>query len=97
MKPVRELLGRKITIGGQEHVGWLPESAARPLPTPTEHLMLDLQILGDDQNGFLLQWEARDTSYSGDTWHQSIEDAIEQARLAFGIAPEEWRISEDTG
>lgn len=29
-----------------------------------------------------------------DTWHQSVEDAMEQARLEFGIVPLEWQLRE---
>jgi len=89
MGVVKQLRGRQIQFGGEEHSGWLPPGAAYPKPTAVENAVVDFEII-TSESGYLLQYASRNTSHSGDTWHQNLEDAIEQARCWFGIEPSEW-------
>jgi hypothetical protein len=34
---------------------------------------------------------SRNTTHYGDSWHKTLEDALEQARAEFGVRPEEFR------
>jgi hypothetical protein len=80
---------RKVQFGGEEHLGWLPEGAAIPAPTPPEIVTLDFEIQAAD-GGYLLIWQGTERRHCGDTWHASVDAAMEQAKVWFGIEPQEW-------
>jgi len=92
MRVVRRVLNRTVRFGGEEHSGWLPPGAAQPLPTPTINVLLNLEIVRGDGSGYFLQSSSTNISYVGDTWHESLEGAIEQAKFQFGIEPREWEV-----
>ena len=86
-----------FTFGGEEHNGWLPSEAVMPKPAPTERVLLDVMI-EQIEGGYLLVWAARPSatchdklaSKTGDTWHETIEDAESAAREYFGIDHGHW-------
>lgn len=86
-----------IHAGGQKHAGWLPCGAATPPPLPKRDVVLNLQIEEID-GGFLLLWELVEDSPDfpetslrcGDTWHQSVEQAKQQAEFEFGVPAGRW-------
>jgi hypothetical protein len=78
-----------VRFGGEEHVGWLPSDASQPLPTSVEIVRLNFEIQSMD-GGYLLVWQGSERRHCGDTWHASVGDALDQAKLCFGIEPEEW-------
>jgi hypothetical protein len=94
---VKKVEGWLFTFGGETHSGWLPPNAAIPLPTPVEHVVLDVTIEKCD-GGYLLEWAAKPTATSrellppkvGDSWHESIDDAETAAQEWFGIEREHW-------
>jgi hypothetical protein len=85
-----------IRFGGEEHSGWLPANAATPPPTPVEQAVVDFEI-SKVEGGYILAWYSRNTSHHGDLWYETLEDALEQASIDWGIRPEEWRIAECGG
>ena len=89
MKLVKQILDKQFIFGGEEPQGWLPPNAARPLPTPVRRAILDLRIY-EVEGGFSFEWVSRNTGDQGDTWHQTLEDALHQASFQFGIEPAEW-------
>ena len=89
MRVVRELRGRSVEFGGEEHRGWLPPMAATPLDTSIEIVSLDFEIRETD-GGYLLIWLGAESRHSGDTWHESVDDALQQAKLWFHVEPKEW-------
>jgi len=89
MKPVAQVKRWPHTFGGNKHEGWLPKNVPSPPPTPMTPVVLDLQILSDG-DGFILEWNARDHSRCGDTWHQTIDDAKRQAEDYFGVPRDRW-------
>ncbi len=96
MKILKQVLGKQIQFGGEEHHGWLPPNASLPPPTAIENAFLDIKILETD-GGFILEWISNNKNYSNDTWHEKIEDAESQAEYQFGIKSSEWELlSEDT-
>jgi hypothetical protein len=92
MRVVRRVLNRTVQFGGEEHSGWLPLCAAQPLPTPIIDVLLNLEIVIGDGSRYFLQYSSINTSYIGDTWHEDLEGAIEQARVQFGIEPREGEV-----
>ena len=85
-----KLDGREVTFGGEAPSGWLPEKAALPLPTPLERATLDFAIVEAEPGSFFLRWNEHSGRHAGDTWHPSVEEALEQAELSFGIVRAEW-------
>jgi hypothetical protein len=90
MAVIKRLIGVPIRFGGEEHSGWLPANAAMPLPTPVEDLLVDFEI-DELEVGYILAWYSRNSSHHGDSWHETLEDALEQASTEFGVRPEEWQ------
>jgi hypothetical protein len=65
----------------------LPKSAALPLATPLEPDVVDVRIL-EDFEGFILEFEFQHSSYANDSWHPTLEEAENEAKIQFGI--ESW-------
>ena len=89
MVVVKRLRGVEVQFGGEGPQGWLPPGAAQPRPTPVYVVTLDLEIL-DDGDEFILAWNGPSQDYCNDTWHRTLDAALEEARLRFGIEPSEW-------
>jgi hypothetical protein len=96
MVVIRRLLAVPLRFGGEEHSGWLPGNAATPRPTPIEEALVDFEII-EVEGGYILDWFSWNTSHHGDLWYETLEGALEQARLDFGIQPEEWHPVEPDG
>ena len=90
MAVIKRLLGVPVRFGGEEHSGWLPANAATPRPTPVEEALVDFEV-HEVEGGYILEWYSRNTSHHGDSWHETLDDVLEQARTEFGVRPEEWR------
>jgi hypothetical protein len=89
MTVIKRLMAVPVRFGGEEHSGWLPANAATPRPTPVEDALVDFEI-HKLEDGYILEWFSRNTGHHGDSWHETLEDALEQASTEFGVRPEEW-------
>lgn len=88
---VRELRNRKVRFGDPENPGWLPAGAAKPLPDDrTLNLRIEEEV-ERGHRGYLLIAETTNGEFLGDTWHESLEDAIQQAEFEYGIERREWQ------
>jgi len=94
-KVVRQILGRTVRCGGESHSGWLPKGAATPPQTPSRLVRLDFSIVQDGESSYLLQWVGPEPESTSDTWHESLEAAIQQAKYSFGVEPDEWQTPSD--
>jgi hypothetical protein len=56
------------------------------LPAP-DHLLI--AEIGSGDGFYLLYFDENDNQLT-DTWHQSVELAMEQAHYEFGLLPSEW-------
>lgn len=92
MRVVRQLLSQSVTFGGDGHSGWLPNGAATPRPTEIEEVTLDFRIVELQGGAFSFEWEGPRTEFTGDTWHETLDDTLAQARFWFGIEPTEWEV-----
>ena len=95
MKIVKQIIGKKVQFGGEEHEGWLPPNASVPKPIPVEKTTIDIEI-SKEGGGYLIVWQSQSGSRSGDTWHESLEDAENQAKQDFGIEDWEWESKPDS-
>jgi hypothetical protein len=82
-----------VTIGGDQHSGWLPAGAAVPLPTPVRQIELDPEIEFDGA-GYLLVVAATDDSVYGDTWYQTEREAKAVASAYYGVPQSAWAPTE---
>ena len=78
-----------VQFGGEEHSGWLPPGATKPLPTPIENVILDLEIEATE-GSFILCWSSNDGLYSGDNWYEQLNDVVAAASDLFGVEPSQW-------
>jgi hypothetical protein len=90
MRVLKQVLANPIRFGGEKHRGWLPSDAALPPSNQLENAFVDVRIL-ETEGGFILEWESRNTDHGGDTWHQTIGDAEDQAQHQFGIQTSDWQ------
>ena len=93
---IKHLPAVPICFGGEEHSGWLPANASPPLPTPVEVAVVDFEI-NEVEGGYIFEWHSRNTSHRGDLWYETLEGALEQASIDWGIRPEQWRGAEHGG
>ena len=84
LKRVRKTSG----LGADSHEGWLPPEAVTPIPTSQVDLQLEIAL--DDTGGYFLFSRGSVDSSLRDTWHPSLEEALDQALEQFGIQPSEW-------
>jgi hypothetical protein len=82
-----------VRFGGEEHSGWLPANAATP--TRVEDALVDFEV-EEVEGGYILQWFSPNTGHHGDSWHETLEDALEQASIEFGLRPLKSSIRPDT-
>ncbi len=92
LKLFASIQGRYIRVGGKEHSGWLPEGFVKPRPTPERNLKFNFEIRDDGGGHFIFYHESEDGSILGDTWHETLEDAINQAQHDFGIIRADWTL-----
>lgn len=93
MVVIKRLSGVPILFGGEEHSGWLPADAVTPPPTPVEKAMVDFEISAAG-GGYLLEWHSQNTNHRGDLWFETLEDAMVQAKIDWGIPPDRWQSAE---
>ena len=96
MVVIKQLQAVPVCFGGEEHSGWLPANAALPPPTPVEVAVVDFEI-SEVEGGYIFEWHSRNTSHRGDLWYETLEGALEQASIDWGIRPEQWRSAEHGG
>jgi hypothetical protein len=89
MAVIKRLLAVPVRFGGEEHSGWLPANASTPQPTPVDDALVDFEV-NELEGGYILEWFSRNTNHHGDSWHETLDDALEQASAEFGVRPEEW-------
>jgi hypothetical protein len=90
MAVIKRVLAVPVRFGGEEHSGWLPANASTPPPTPVEDALVDFEV-NEVEGGYILEWFSRNSSHHRDSWHETLEDALEQASTEFGVRPEEWQ------
>ena len=90
MAIIQQILGMPFRFGGVPHSGWLPPGAAVPLPTPMKDVLLDITI-EECSGDYILLYCSQDGSECGDTWHQSLADAENQAEMDFGVRRSDWK------
>lgn len=94
MAAIREIRGLVLRVPGQPYSGWLPCGAAPPPGTETKDIELDLKIhaLDHPEAGFLLVSSSADPEFNGDSWHESLDLALQQAAHDFGVQTSEWTL-----
>lgn len=61
------------------------------VPTPVEELPAPEWVeISEEDGAFYLLHLDRDGVCFADTWHQSLDEAKQQAAFEFGITPDEW-------
>jgi hypothetical protein len=89
MKVIKEIKNYKVTIGSEQHMGWLPAGASNPLFTPAREVILNITI-EHDGSGYLLCYTSSDGDIYGDTWHETLESAESEAFEYFGVNFNKW-------
>ena len=93
---VKEIRNFELISGGRKHSGWLPANAAVPAETPIVRKRVNFQIRqAESSSSFFLVTSAVDGEFEWDTWHESLDDAMHQATIEFGIEATDW--SEPSG
>jgi hypothetical protein len=78
---------RPLRVTGDQRNGWRPANIS---DTDARQLAFELSITDDGAGQFLLIYHSADHWLSGDTWHETVEDAYVSAERDFGISRKEW-------
>jgi hypothetical protein len=62
----------------------------KPLPTPIENVVFDVEIVPNGPSDCLLCWQSQDGRHSGDNWYPSLAAAEQGALELFGIEEHDW-------
>jgi len=62
------------------------ELAVAPFPRPDR---AEIQCEGSDGPCFLIRYTT-DGKFCGDTWHETFSDAIDQAKLEYGLSEQDF-------
>ena len=83
--------GASLERPGMNHVRDLVAAGGVSVvrPTPVEDALVDFEI-EEVEGGYVLQWFSRSTAHHGDSRHETLKDALEQANVEFGLGPEEF-------
>ncbi len=94
MPVIRSLRGLVLRVPGEPYSGWLPPGSAPTPGTATKDVELDLEIdtMEPPQSGFLLICSSSDPEFNGDTWHETLELAVQQAEYQYGVVASEWTL-----
>ena len=72
--------------------GWFPENASEPPPRRgPARVDLEIHDLADTGAGYLLVATSSEPTFNGDTWHPTLEEALEHARRSYGAPASEWQ------
>jgi hypothetical protein len=82
------LKGKVITVAGDPQ-RWSVAAPGVDL-SPVRSVAFDFAIIEDGGGHFQLAYNAVDAEFAGDTWHETIEEAYENAEATFGIRQNEW-------
>jgi hypothetical protein len=91
---IASIKGRVYLSGDEAQRGWLPGGASFPQSRSARPVLLDLEIVDDGAGHFILEFRSPDSGMAGDSWHDTLEEAFDQAESAFGIARDEWKCSD---
>ena len=76
-----------VSIRGFANV-WKVAESSDP-PAKVQERTVDLEIQGNEAEGYHLIMSP-DGCFTADTWHESVEDAKDTAKEAFGVGLDEW-------
>ncbi len=87
MKIYAKIPSKEICVTGFQQSGWrvTGESDAERKILP-----FGFEITDDGNESYLLIYSSHDKAFYGDTWHETLEDAMGAADEKFGIAQPEW-------
>lgn len=88
MTTILRIRGLRVRFGGPQRAGWLPPGAALP---GEEETTVRLEIVRNEDGFFLESASSNPHFPAGDTWHATLEEALEQAESAFGVKASEWQ------
>jgi len=78
------------TFGGESPEGWLPAGSTTPPRTPAVPMRLDIAILTNDGDGYILEWRGATSAHSGDRWYADLAGAEQAALELFGVRSGDW-------
>jgi hypothetical protein len=87
MRIAKQILRLRFSFGGPDEAGWLPPGAAAPKQQETT---LSLRIEQGTDGFYLISESTHPDFGGGDTWHETLEDALHQAEIEFGVKASDW-------
>ena len=96
MAVIKQIRNVDVRFGGEPPTGWIPLGASPPPDTPIRTVKIDFEI-HKDKSGFFFVYRGPDLTSSGDSWHQSLSEALECAKKSFGIKADDWESVDSQG
>lgn len=87
MSPITSIPKCIVRISGEPNSGW---SGADLDDLNAVEMEFNFAITSDGNKNFLLVYHSADGRYAADSWHETVEEALDCAKASFGIEPSEW-------
>ena len=80
-----------VDLAAPVNSGWLPAGSAPAREQDSKLAIVRLSIAQDGDAFYLFSSSEHPDFHCGDTFHQSVEDAVAQAEDQFGVSKENWQ------
>ena len=91
--PDNRIVFKRVFLNSREHyrTGEVKETINGIVQSYLPYKLEIMSYPDENNDGFYLTSMNIDNEDINDTWHQTIEDAVEQAKYEFNVNPKDWK------
>jgi hypothetical protein len=86
MRVIKRVTGKSVSLTGKAEAQALSDA-----PLPEKPVTLDVTLLANGCDGFVMRYAAKDAALAGDSWHANLGEAELQANRLFGLRRSDWQ------
>jgi hypothetical protein len=90
MRIIKRVTGKRIEMTGNAELQSLMANAL-----PEKPITVDVALLSNGCDGYLMRYQAMDAALAGTAWHTSVPAAENHANVLFGLRPSDWQTMAD--
>jgi len=86
MRVIKRVTGRTVVLAGNAEAQSLADA-----PLPEKPVTLEVTLLANGCDGYLMRFAAQDGPIAGSSWHASLAEAELRANQLFGLKRSDWK------